>query len=90
MLKISLLLFQLITAKLSQVGANMPSDPDSSSDSSAAGSPGHQAYDGPNIEAENCLPGVVGVRHAFFGSIGRFCLKFRQGGVTVDSHYSEF
>lgn len=35
----------------------MPSSPDSSSDSSA-GSP-HHTYDGPNIEAENCLPGVV-------------------------------
>lgn len=42
-----------------QVGSNMPSSPDSSSDSSA-GSP-HHTFDGPNIEAENCLPGVVGV-----------------------------
>jgi len=50
-------MLQLITAKLSQVGSNMPSSPDSSSDSSA-GSP-HQVYDGPNIETENCLPGVV-------------------------------
>ena len=49
--------FQLITAKLSEVGSNMPSSPDSSSDSST-GSP-HHVYDGPNIEAENCLPGVV-------------------------------
>ena len=48
---------QLITAKLGQVGSNMPSSPDSSSDSST-GSP-HNNYDGPNIEAENCLPGVV-------------------------------
>ena len=36
----------------------MPSSPDSSSDSSTGGSP-HNQYDGPNIEAENCLPGVV-------------------------------
>ena len=36
----------------------MPSSPDSSSDSSTGGSP-HNPYDGPNIEAENCLPGVV-------------------------------
>ena len=50
-------MLQLITAKLSQVGSNMPSSPDSSSDSSA-GSP-HHVYDGPNIETENCLPGVV-------------------------------
>lgn len=35
----------------------MPSSPDSSSDSST-GSP-HHTFDGPNIEAENCLPGVV-------------------------------
>ncbi|KAK3094503.1 hypothetical protein FSP39_002606 [Pinctada imbricata] len=47
----------LITAKLVQVGNNMPSSPDSSSDSST-GSP-HHTYDGPNIEAENCLPGVI-------------------------------
>lgn len=52
-----LLMFQLITAKLIQVGSNMPSSPDSSSDSSA-GSP-HHTFDGPNIEAESCLPGVV-------------------------------
>lgn len=50
-------MFQLITAKLIQVGSNMPSSPDSSSDSSA-GSP-HHTFDGPNIEAESCLPGVV-------------------------------
>ena len=50
-------LFQLITAKLVHVGNSMPSSPDSSSDSSG-GSP-HHTYDGPNIEAENCLPGVV-------------------------------
>lgn len=47
----------LISAKLCQVGSNMPSSPDSSSDSSAE-SPQHP-YDGPNIEAENCLPGVL-------------------------------
>nr|CAD7589819.1 unnamed protein product [Timema genevievae] len=48
----------LLTAKLSQVNANMPSSPDSSSDSSTS-SPQH-LYDGPNLEAENCLPGVYG------------------------------
>ncbi|OWF40886.1 probable ubiquitin carboxyl-terminal hydrolase FAF-X isoform X2 [Mizuhopecten yessoensis] len=47
----------LISAKLVQVGNNMPSSPDSSSDSSA-GSP-HHTFDGPNVEAENCLPGVL-------------------------------
>ena len=35
----------------------MPSSPDSSSDSSV-GSP-HNQYDGPNLEAESALPGVV-------------------------------
>lgn len=48
---------QIISAKLCQIGTNMPSSPDSSSDSST-GSPQHP-FDGPNIEAENCLPGVV-------------------------------
>lgn len=37
----------------------MPSSPDSSSDSST-GSPQHP-YEGPNVEAENCLPGVVSI-----------------------------
>ncbi|XP_052826881.1 probable ubiquitin carboxyl-terminal hydrolase FAF-X, partial [Octopus bimaculoides] len=46
-----------VSAKLVQVGSNMPSSPDSSSDSSG-GSP-HNTYDGPNIEAESCLPGVL-------------------------------
>ncbi|KAK7155926.1 hypothetical protein R3I93_010558 [Phoxinus phoxinus] len=51
----------LITAKLTQVSANMPSSPDSSSDSST-GSPGTHANhfsDGPNPEVESCLPGVI-------------------------------
>uniref|UniRef100_A0A8C2K255 ubiquitinyl hydrolase 1 n=1 Tax=Cyprinus carpio TaxID=7962 RepID=A0A8C2K255_CYPCA len=51
----------LITAKLTQVSANMPSSPDSSSDSST-GSPGNHGNhfsDGPNPEVESCLPGVV-------------------------------
>ncbi|PIK56077.1 hypothetical protein BSL78_06973 [Apostichopus japonicus] len=47
----------LITAKLCPIGSNMPSSPDSSSDSSG-GSPQHPC-DGPNIEAEKCLPGVL-------------------------------
>ncbi|XP_037075311.1 probable ubiquitin carboxyl-terminal hydrolase FAF-X, partial [Pollicipes pollicipes] len=38
-------------------GGNMPSSPDSSSDSSAP-SPQHPC-DGPNVEAENALPGVI-------------------------------
>ncbi|XP_035221479.1 probable ubiquitin carboxyl-terminal hydrolase FAF-X isoform X2 [Stegodyphus dumicola] len=47
----------IISAKLCQIGTNVPSSPDSSSDSST-GSPQHP-YDGPNVEAENCLPGVL-------------------------------
>ncbi|GFU01705.1 probable ubiquitin carboxyl-terminal hydrolase FAF-X [Nephila pilipes] len=47
----------IISAKLCQIGTNMPSSPDSSSDSST-GSPQHP-FDGPNVEAENCLPGVL-------------------------------
>ncbi|XP_076659536.1 ubiquitin carboxyl-terminal hydrolase-like faf [Halictus rubicundus] len=47
----------LLSAKLSQVNSNIPSSPDSSSDSSTS-SP-HHPYDGPNVEAENSLPGVV-------------------------------
>ncbi|XP_026291782.1 probable ubiquitin carboxyl-terminal hydrolase FAF-X isoform X3 [Frankliniella occidentalis] len=47
----------VLTAKLCQANSNMPSSPDSSSDSST-GSPQHP-YDGPNAEAENCLPGVL-------------------------------
>lgn len=59
----------ILTAKLCQANSNMPSSPDSSSDSST-GSPQHP-YDGPNSEAENCLPGVVSIssnldRHNFF------------------------
>ena len=42
-----------------QVGSGAgASSPDSSSDSSS-GSPQHNMYDGPNVEAEACLPGVI-------------------------------
>ncbi|XP_052214421.1 probable ubiquitin carboxyl-terminal hydrolase FAF-X [Dreissena polymorpha] len=47
----------LLSAKLVHVGNSMPSSPDTSSDSSG-GSP-HHGFEGPNIEAENCLPGVL-------------------------------
>ncbi|DAA12546.1 TPA: Y-linked ubiquitin-specific protease 9-like, partial [Bos taurus] len=50
----------IITAKLTQVSCNMPSSPDSSSDSST-GSPGNYCKrysDGPKQEVESCLPGV--------------------------------
>uniref|UniRef100_A0A5F8AA49 Ubiquitin specific peptidase 9 Y-linked n=1 Tax=Macaca mulatta TaxID=9544 RepID=A0A5F8AA49_MACMU len=55
----------LITAKLTQINSNMPSSPDSSSDSSTA-SPGNHCNhynDGPNLEVENCLPGVIMSMH---------------------------
>jgi hypothetical protein len=39
-------------------GGGGASSPDSSSDSSA-GSPQHSLYDGPNVETERCLPGVI-------------------------------
>ena len=48
----------LLTGKLYQVNANMPSSPDSSSDSST-GSPQNPCDGSTNIEAENCLPGVI-------------------------------
>ncbi|XP_045061562.1 probable ubiquitin carboxyl-terminal hydrolase FAF-X isoform X2 [Coregonus clupeaformis] len=51
----------LITAKLTQVSATVPSSPDSSSDSST-GSPsnhGNHFSEGPNPEVEGCLPGVI-------------------------------
>ncbi|CAH7488181.1 probable ubiquitin carboxyl-terminal hydrolase FAF-X [Phodopus roborovskii] len=51
----------IITAKFIQIHSNMPSSPDSSSDSSA-GSPGihsHKYSDASNPEMESCLPGVI-------------------------------
>lgn len=47
----------LILAKVTQVNSNMASSQDSSSDSSTS-SPLHP-YDGPNMEAENLLPGLL-------------------------------
>ncbi|KAF4027332.1 hypothetical protein G4228_019128 [Cervus hanglu yarkandensis] len=55
----------IITAKLTQVSCNMPSSPDSSSDSST-GSPGthcNRYSDGPKPEVESCLPGVIMSQH---------------------------
>ena len=53
----SILFAQIITVKLGAVGGSSPSSPDSSSDSSPPPTP--QPGEGPNLEAEHCLPGVV-------------------------------
>lgn len=54
----------LITAKIGTMNSSMPSSPDSSSDSSGGSTPA--ALDGPNLDAENCLPGVMlSKRHSF-------------------------
>lgn len=55
-----LLYFQILTVKLGAVGGvggSSPSSPDSSSDSSPPPTP--KPGEGPNLEAEQCLPGVV-------------------------------
>ena len=49
-------------------GGGGASSPDSSSDSSAAASPQHCLYDGPNVEAERCLPGVIMAAQVHFFS----------------------
>lgn len=54
---INILQLQLVSVKLTQMNSNMASSQDSSSDSSTS-SPQHP-YDGPNLEAENLLPGVI-------------------------------
>ncbi|CAB1346501.1 unnamed protein product, partial [Coregonus sp. 'balchen'] len=89
----------LITAKLTQVSANMPSSPDSSSDSST-GSPGNHGNhfsDGPNPEVESCLPGVIMSLHlryiSFLWQILRaVCLDHAKLGEnslspTLDSRF---
>ncbi|EDO35056.1 predicted protein [Nematostella vectensis] len=54
----------LITAKVGTIESSMPSSPDSSSESSTGSTT--PALDGPNLEAENCLPGVMlSKRHTF-------------------------
>lgn len=55
---------QQLTAKLTQAGMHNPSSPDSSSGSSTGSL--HNVYDGPNAEAEGCLPGVVGGKYFCF------------------------
>ncbi|XP_067314752.1 ubiquitin carboxyl-terminal hydrolase 9X-like isoform X2 [Pseudorasbora parva] len=73
----------LITAKLTQVSANMASSPDSSSDSST-GSPAnhtHHYSDGPNPEVESRLPGVIMSLHLRYIS---FLWQIADLGCTLN------
>ncbi|CAB1329046.1 unnamed protein product, partial [Coregonus sp. 'balchen'] len=75
----------LITAKLTQVSANMPSSPDSSSDSST-GSPGNHGNhfsEGPNPEVESCLPGVIMSLHLRYIS---FLWQVADQGCSLNMH----
>lgn len=65
----------LISAKVTQINSNMASSQDSSSDSSTS-SPQHP-YDGPNIEAENLLPGVLMSRKPVYAHF--FCQLYDLG-----------
>lgn len=70
----------LLTGKLSQVGGNLVSSPDSSSDSSTS-SPRHPVYDGPNVELEQTLPGVIMSNKK---STCQFLLQLADLGSSVD------
>ncbi|KAF5307812.1 hypothetical protein FQR65_LT06684 [Abscondita terminalis] len=65
----------IISAKITQVNSNMASSQDSSSDSSTS-SPQHP-YDGPNLEAENLLPGVLMSLQPAYGHF--FCQLYNMG-----------
>ncbi|XP_078379070.1 ubiquitin carboxyl-terminal hydrolase 9X-like isoform X2 [Oculina patagonica] len=67
----------LITAKIGTMNSSMPSSPDSSSDSSGGSTPA--ALDGPNLEAENCLPGVMlSKRHSFM----QYLIDLAEQGIA--------
>ena len=51
---------QIVTVKLGTTNEGLPSSPESSSDSSPP--PTHNVVDGPRLEAEQRLPGVVSFR----------------------------
>ncbi|CAH3106557.1 unnamed protein product [Porites lobata] len=69
----------LITAKIGTLNSSMPSSPDSSSDSSGGSTPA--ALDGPNLEAENCLPGVMlSKRHSFM----QYLINLADQGIVHD------
>ncbi|CAG9840067.1 unnamed protein product [Diabrotica balteata] len=67
----------LISAKIVQMNSNMASSQDSSSDSSTS-SP-HHPYDGPNVEAENLLPGVLMSQQPFYAQF--FCQLMNVGST---------
>ena len=70
--------FQILTVKLGAVGGvggSSPSSPDSSSDSSPPPTP--QLGEGPNLEAEQCLPGVVSQLIYFFISDHIICRLYK-------------
>lgn len=75
----------LITAKLTQVSSNMPSSPDSSSDSSTGSPANHNTHthysDGPNPEVESCLPGVIMSLHLRYVS---FLWQIADLGCTLN------
>lgn len=54
----------MLTGKLCAVNSNAPSASESSSESSPTASPLIAQNDGPNPEAERCLPGVVSYVYA--------------------------
>jgi ubiquitin carboxyl-terminal hydrolase 9/24 len=68
----------VLTVKAAQIGGSAPSSPDSSSDSSQPPLP--NSADGPNLEAEKALPGVI-LSHMKFASslfeLGDLGIKFR-------------
>ncbi|RWS11107.1 putative ubiquitin carboxyl-terminal hydrolase FAF-X-like protein [Dinothrombium tinctorium] len=70
----------ILSGKLYQVNTNMPSSPDSSSDSSI-GSP-HHPYDGPNVEAENMLPGVIMAQQHNYA---QFFFQLADLGMSLNS-----
>ncbi|XP_057300867.1 probable ubiquitin carboxyl-terminal hydrolase FAF-X [Hydractinia symbiolongicarpus] len=68
----------VFTIKLGSIGGSVPSSPDSSSDSSPPPTP--QPCDGPNIEAEQLLPGVILSKTKFaqvLFSLGELATKFK-------------
>ncbi|XP_018561344.1 probable ubiquitin carboxyl-terminal hydrolase FAF-X isoform X3 [Anoplophora glabripennis] len=69
----------LISAKVIQISSNIASSQDSSSDSSTS-SPQHP-YDGPNVEAENQLPGVLMSQQQVYAQF--FC-QLMALGSTLD------